>query len=91
LPGRLPLKIGQPLKRNVVTQLSPIKTLNLNQDILDKVIHSADPAQFLTGFLRISILVTKEEPGDHIILTGIIYKEDGITPDSGITMFVCLS
>lgn len=33
-------------------------------------------------------LVSKNEPGDPIILSGIIYKEDGATPDSGVTLFL---
>ncbi len=28
------------------------------------------------------------EPGDRMILSGKIFKEDGVTPDSGITLFV---
>jgi protocatechuate 3,4-dioxygenase beta subunit len=32
-------------------------------------------------------LVSKDEPGEPIILSGTVYKEDGITPDSGITLF----
>ncbi len=34
------------------------------------------------------LLVTKEEPGDPIELSGIIYKKDGVTPYSGVTLFL---
>jgi protocatechuate 3,4-dioxygenase beta subunit len=33
-------------------------------------------------------LVLKDEPGEQIILSGRIFKEDGVTPDSGITLFL---
>ncbi len=33
-------------------------------------------------------LTSMSEPGEPIILRGTIYKEDGITPDSGITLFL---
>jgi protocatechuate 3,4-dioxygenase, beta subunit len=33
-------------------------------------------------------LVPKGEPGEQLVLTGTIYKEDGVTPDSGITLFL---
>ncbi len=28
------------------------------------------------------------EPGDRIVISGTIYKEDGVTPDSGIVLFL---
>jgi protocatechuate 3,4-dioxygenase beta subunit len=33
-------------------------------------------------------LASKDEPGDRMILSGTIYKEDGVTPASGITLFL---
>ena len=33
-------------------------------------------------------LAPADEPGDRVILSGIIYKSDGVTPDSGVTLFV---
>ncbi len=33
-------------------------------------------------------LTTDKEPGDHTIISGTVFKSDGITPDSGITMFL---
>lgn len=33
-------------------------------------------------------LVPKDEPGEPIILSGTIYKQDGVTPDSGVTLFL---
>jgi protocatechuate 3,4-dioxygenase beta subunit len=33
-------------------------------------------------------LVSGDEPGEAIILSGTIYDADGVTPDSGITLFV---
>jgi protocatechuate 3,4-dioxygenase beta subunit len=33
-------------------------------------------------------LTAKDEPGEPIIVSGTFYKEDGVTPDSGITMFL---
>jgi protocatechuate 3,4-dioxygenase beta subunit len=33
-------------------------------------------------------LASKDEPGEPIVLTGTIYKKDGVTPDSGVTLFV---
>jgi protocatechuate 3,4-dioxygenase beta subunit len=33
-------------------------------------------------------LVPEGEPGEPMILTGTIYQEDGVTPDSGITLFL---
>lgn len=33
-------------------------------------------------------LASKDEPGEPIVLTGTIYKNDGVTPDSGVTLFV---
>jgi hypothetical protein len=33
-------------------------------------------------------LVNKDEHGEHIVLFGRIFKEDGVTPDSGITLFL---
>ncbi len=32
-------------------------------------------------------LAPKDEPGEPIIISGTVYEEDGVTPDSGITMF----
>jgi protocatechuate 3,4-dioxygenase, beta subunit len=33
-------------------------------------------------------LTANDEPGEPIILSGTIYREDGATPDSGISMFL---
>lgn len=33
-------------------------------------------------------LVQKDEPGERIILSGRIFKEDGVTPDSGVILFL---
>lgn len=33
-------------------------------------------------------LVSKDEPGEPVILSGTVYEQDGITPDSGITLFL---
>ncbi len=33
-------------------------------------------------------LVGSTEAGDHVVISGTIYKEDGVTPDSGITLFL---
>ncbi len=33
-------------------------------------------------------LVSKDEPGEPIILSGTVYQKDGVTPDSGITLFI---
>ncbi len=33
-------------------------------------------------------LAPKDEPGDRIIISGTIYKEDGVTPAAGITLFL---
>ena len=33
-------------------------------------------------------LVPKDEPGARMILSGRIYKEDGVTPASGVTLFL---
>ena len=33
-------------------------------------------------------LASKDEPGDRIILSGTIYKEDGVTPAAGVTLFL---
>jgi protocatechuate 3,4-dioxygenase beta subunit len=33
-------------------------------------------------------LVPKDEPGERMILSGRIYKEDGVTPASGVTLFL---
>jgi protocatechuate 3,4-dioxygenase beta subunit len=33
-------------------------------------------------------LAPKDEPGEPTILSGTIYKQDGITPDSGVTLFL---
>ena len=33
-------------------------------------------------------LTSKDEAGDSMILSGTIYKEDGVTPASGITLFL---
>ena len=33
-------------------------------------------------------LVSRDEPGEPIILSGTIYEADGVTPDSGITLFL---
>ena len=33
-------------------------------------------------------LVSRDEPGKRIVLSGTVYKEDGVTPDSGITLFL---
>ncbi len=33
-------------------------------------------------------LVAKDEPGDPVVLSGIIYKEDGVTPYPGVTLFL---
>lgn len=34
------------------------------------------------------VIVTDKEPGDRIILSGTIFKDDGVTPDSGVTLFI---
>jgi protocatechuate 3,4-dioxygenase beta subunit len=33
-------------------------------------------------------LATESEPGERVVLSGTVYKSDGITPDSGITLFL---
>ena len=33
-------------------------------------------------------LAPKREPGEPIVLSGTIFKRDGVTPDSGITLFL---
>ena len=33
-------------------------------------------------------LIQKKEPGEQLILSGKIFKEDGVTPDSGVTLFL---
>ena len=33
-------------------------------------------------------LASKDEPGEPVVLTGTIYKKDGVTPDSGVTLFI---
>jgi protocatechuate 3,4-dioxygenase beta subunit len=33
-------------------------------------------------------LIPKNEPGEEVILSGIILKDDGVTPDSGVTLFL---
>jgi protocatechuate 3,4-dioxygenase beta subunit len=33
-------------------------------------------------------LVSRSEPGEPITLSGTIYKDDGVTPDSGVILFV---
>jgi protocatechuate 3,4-dioxygenase beta subunit len=33
-------------------------------------------------------LAAKAEPGESIVLSGTIYKEDGVTPDSGVILFL---
>jgi protocatechuate 3,4-dioxygenase beta subunit len=33
-------------------------------------------------------LTGSDEPGEPIVISGRFYREDGVTPDSGITMFV---
>lgn len=33
-------------------------------------------------------LVSKNEPGEPLIISGIVYDKDGVTPDSGVTLFV---
>ncbi len=33
-------------------------------------------------------LAAEKERGDHIIISGTIFREDGVTPDSGITLFL---
>ncbi len=36
----------------------------------------------------LALLVGEDEPGERMILSGTVYKSDGVTPDSGITLFV---
>jgi protocatechuate 3,4-dioxygenase beta subunit len=33
-------------------------------------------------------LVNKDEPGEKILLSGRVFKKDGVTPDSGVTLFL---
>lgn len=35
-----------------------------------------------------AVLVRSGEPGDRVVITGTIYRADGVTPDSGITLFL---